>query len=285
MTSGNRLTDMEFDEISLVNRPANQLSKVVLFKNYEEPLSMSDSIEKGTGTRRKNGEISKPGYKKGHSSVAPSEDEEDEELDEAVARKKGKGYMKKDDEGSVDLPAEVYEYIESLESANAEMVDELEKVAQWVEEDEDIMKAADPAIVEIVKAAEERAEAAELIAKAERDFRLEREFIAKAGELDNLSVDPEAFGRVLKSAADTLDSEIFSAIAAVLQSANEMVGQGGLFEEVGKSTSFDNDEPMAQIEKAAARLIDADPEMTKAQAIAKAVDIDPTLYNSYVRGN
>jgi hypothetical protein len=30
---GNKLTDMEFDEVSLVTRPANQLSKVVLFKS------------------------------------------------------------------------------------------------------------------------------------------------------------------------------------------------------------------------------------------------------------
>ena len=71
----------------------------------------------------------------------------------------------------------------------------------------------------------------------------------------------------------------------MLQGANELVGQGGIFNEIGKSTSFDNDEPMARIEQAAARLIDADPEMSKAQAIAKAVDTDPTLYNSYVRGN
>ena len=207
MTSGNRLTDMEFDEISLVNRPANQLSKVVLFKSDEEPSGMTDSIEKGTGTRRKRGEISKPGYKKGHS-MAQSEDEDEMDEEEEMAMKAKKGYMKKDD-GAVDLPVEVYEYIESLESANAEMVDELEKVAAWVEDDDAIMKAADPAIVEIVKAAEERAEAAEQIAKAERDFRLEREFIAKAGELDNLSVDPEAFGRVLKSASEVLDAEVF----------------------------------------------------------------------------
>ena len=38
----NRLTDMEFDEISLVNRPANQLSKVVLFKSDAEAASMTD---------------------------------------------------------------------------------------------------------------------------------------------------------------------------------------------------------------------------------------------------
>ena len=39
--TANRLSDMEFDEVSLVTRPANQLSKVLLFKsdtNAEEEM-------------------------------------------------------------------------------------------------------------------------------------------------------------------------------------------------------------------------------------------------------
>lgn len=306
MTAGNRLTDMEFDEVSLVNRPANQLSKVVLFKSDEEPEDMTDDMEKGMKTKKRHADddeemVSKPGYgpnrmkrmdeevsKPGHYGKDDDMDD-DEKMAMLRAKKKGmqkgKGYMKKDDDAVVDLPSEVYDYIESLESANAEMVDELEKVAEWAFEDEDIMKSADPAIVEIVKAAEARAEAAEQIAKAERDFRMEREFVAKAAELDNLAIDPEAFGRVLKAAADVLDEDVFDAISAVLEGANELVNQGGLFEEVGKSSAFDNEGPMGQIEKAAARLIESDPEMTKAQAIAKAVEVDPSLYNSYLRGN
>ena len=67
---GNRLTDMEFDEVSLVTRPANQLSKVVLFKSdvsnseeivaeektveVEEVLEQAEeSVEKGYGMKMK----------------------------------------------------------------------------------------------------------------------------------------------------------------------------------------------------------------------------------------
>jgi len=46
---GNRLTDMEFDEVSLVTRPANQMSKVVLFKSDESPteeqVNPEDQVE------------------------------------------------------------------------------------------------------------------------------------------------------------------------------------------------------------------------------------------------
>lgn len=293
---GNRLSDMEFDEVSLVNRPANQLSKVVLFKSDEEPKMPGHYGKKQKMMDEEEEETPKPGHhskmdddedeeeeevsKPGHPDKMKDEDEDDESMKERMARLRA---MQKSDE-AVDLPGEVYDYIEALESANAEMVDELSKMAEFVEGEEEILKNADPAIVEIVKAAEERAQAAETIAKAERDFRLEREFIAKAAEFDRLPVDAAEFGPVLKAAAEVLTEEQFEAITSVLAAANESVAQGNLFTEVGKATSFANDSSMSQIEKAAARLREGS-EMTHAESIAKAVEADPSLYTEYLRGN
>ena len=288
---GNRLSDMEFDEVSLVNRPANQLSKVVLFKSDEEP-KMPGHYGKKRKMMDEEEEVSKPGHygkmkmmdedeeevsKPGHKM---KDDEDEETMKERMARLRA---MQKSDE-AIDLPGEVYDYIEALESANAEMVDELSKMAEFVEGEDELLKSADPAIVEIVKAAEERAEAAEQIAKAERDFRLEREFIAKAAEFDRLPVDAAEFGPVLKAAAEVLTEEQFDAITSVLAAANESVAQGNLFTEVGKATSFANDSSMSQIEKAAARLREGS-DMTRAESIAKAVEADPSLYTEYLRGN
>ena len=252
---GNRLSDMEFDEVSLVNRPANQLSKVVLFKS-------ADSEERAV-----------PGHK-------DKKMDEDEEEDSKSGHK-----MKKDDGEAIDLPSEVYEYIDALESANAEMVDELSKMAEYIEEETDILKSADPQIVEIVKAAEERAEAAEKIAKAERDYRIEQEFIAKAAEFSALSVDASTLGPVLKAAAEVMDEEAFGVIIDALSAANETVSESGLFSEVGKSTSFESGSSTDSIEKAAARLREEDTSLTHAQAISKAVELDPSLYTEYLRGN
>lgn len=281
MAVGNRLTDMEFDEISLVTRPANQLSKVILFKSDSESDEMTTENEIDTDEMESEDDVEK-GYGKG--KAMPMMDDEDEDEDEEEMGKMGRK-MKKDDD-TISLPTEVYEYIESLEAANAEMLDRLEKMDEEYEaQAQDILKSADPQIVAIVKAAEERAEAAEKIAKAERDHRLEREYVAKAAAFDALPVEAEKFGKVLKSAADALDSDTFDALMTVLNAANESISSGNIFAELGKSTSFENDGPMSEINKAAKRMQDQHPGMTHEQAIAKAVESDPNLYNVYLRGN
>ena len=291
---GNRLTDMEFDEISLVNRPANQLSKVVLFKSDAEAASMTDEsvVEEETTIddemtddsidKMGNGH-SKGKQKRRRKKGAPEIIIDDEEGDVNVT-KTGTNDIEKD---SVDLPSEVYEYISALEAANSELTEQVsknEEAAQQEAEQEDILKAADPEIVAIVKAAEERAEAAEVIAKAERDFRLEREFISKAQSLDNLSVDADAFGKVLKNAAEALSQEDFDALMSTLEGANSSVEAGAVFAEVGKASSFDNDGPTSALNKAAASLRESDSDLTPEQAIAKAVTEHPSLYEEYLKG-
>ena len=301
-TNGNRLTDMEFDEISLVTRPANQLSKVVLFKSdTPEQEHMTSENEQQNEVEKTKGDKMPEELKRRFGIDDESEDDEDEdemkkakmppamddEEDEEDDMDKmyGSKKMKKDD--VIDLPSEVYEYIEALEAANSEMSDQLEKFAAEESEavDTDILKSADPQIVAIVKAAEDRAAAAEKIAKAERDFRLEREFIGKAAELSALPAEAEAFGKVLKSVAEAVDEATFDTLMTVLTAANEGISTGNLFAELGKASAFDNDGPTGEINKAAARLIEANPGLTHEQAVAKAVDANPSLYNEYLRGN
>jgi len=301
-TNGNRLTDMEFDEISLVTRPANQLSKVVLFKSdtpEQEHMTseneQQNEVEKAKGDKmpeelkRRFGiddesEDDEDEDEMKKAKMPPAMDDEDDEEDD-MDKMYGSKKMKKDD--VIDLPSEVYEYIEALEAANSEMSDQLEKFAAEESEavDTDILKSADPQIVAIVKAAEDRAAAAEKIAKAERDFRLEREFIGKAAELSALPAEAEAFGKVLKSVAEAVDEATFDTLMTVLTAANEGISTGNLFAELGKASAFDNDGPTGEINKAAARLIEANPGLTHEQAVAKAVDANPSLYNEYLRGN
>ena len=301
---GNRLTDMEFDEVSLVTRPANQLSKVVLFKsdvsNSEEIVAeektvevepvleqAEESVEKGYGMgmkMKKKKEM--PAFiKEKMKEKEEMEMEEEEEEDEMPMKKmKNKGKMKKDDDDSVEIPSEVYDYIETLESANAELVDAIEKMAKEQQDEQDeILKSADPRLVEIVKGLEERASAAETIAKAERDHRLVQEYIAKASTLSNLPIKAEEFGSVLKNVAEALTEEQFSAIWQVLNAANSNLSKAGLFNEIGKSSTPDNDGPLANIEKVATALRQANPLLTREQSIAKAVETDANLYKQYIK--
>jgi hypothetical protein len=304
--TANRLTDMEFDEVSLVNRPANQLSKVLLFKsdtvtedemsNLEveevvseevtsEEVSAEESVEKGYG---------KMSMKKGKKKMPMMEmedEDEDMEGEESPMKKRNqkRSSMRKEDEsGEIEIPAEVFEYIESLESANAELMDSIEKMqnekdAELAQQEEEIFKSADPRLVQLIKSAEDRAVAAETIAKAERDFRLEREFVSKAQELGSLPLNADSFGIILKSAADVLTTEQYDAIWQVLSAANAQISAGGIFGEVGKSTVSGNDTSMSAIEQAAARLRQEDSSLSKEQAIAKAVSADASLYNQYIR--
>jgi len=298
---GNRLTDMEFDEVSLVTRPANQMSKVVLFKSDESPTEeqvnpedqveevveveveaevaeaevAEESVEKGSGMKMK---------KKKAVPAMVEEDMGEDGEEEMMTKKKSK--MKKGEE--IEIPSEVYDYIEALESANAELVDQVSKMAEEIEASEEeaqaeIFKSADPRLVELVKGLEERASAAEAIAKAERDHRLEQEFITKAATLGNLSVKAQEFGVMMKGIADSLTTEQFDAIWNVLTSANANLAKSGLFAEFGKSTTTDNDGPMSIIEKAASAIRQSNPTMTREQSIAKAVEADSNLYNQYIR--
>jgi hypothetical protein len=294
----NRLTDMEFDEISLVTRPANQLSKVVLFKSDEQQeQSVTTEVDKGYG---------KMGMKKKMKPMTDEEimamsEEEIAAMEDEEPMKKGSGMkrrgrpVRKDDdldeetsEDVIDLPNEVFEYISALESANAELLDQVEKLAKSVEvvaEEEDIMKSADPQIVALVKSFEERAKAAETIAKSERDFRLEREFVSKASTLNALPIESDSFGKVLKGVAESVSSEQFKVLWEVLSAANSALAESNLFTEVGKSGDFDNDGATSPINKAAERILATTPNLTREQAIAKALESDPNLYTAYLRGN
>ncbi len=274
MTTANQLTDMEFDEISLVTRPANQLSKVVLFKSDtdsgDEMAGVTDDELLEEELEDEEEEEMEKGANKLSQYMEDDEEEEDEDMEKS--------------DSSIDLPTEVYEYIEALENSNEALQAQINKIADdLAEEEQDIMKSASPEIQELVKSFEERASRAEEIAKAERDYRLEQEFIAKAETLSHLPVNAEEFGLALKKVAESVDAETFEAISSVLDGANEAVGNGTLFSEVGQSVSK-VDGPMDEVSKAAAALRQTHPALTQEQAIAKAVEENPSLYDSYRRG-
>jgi len=99
----------------------------------------------------------------------------------------------------------------------------------------------------------------------------------------NLPVKAEEFGVVLKSVAEALTEEQFGAIWQVLNAANSNLAKSGIFNEIGKSSTSNNDGPLASIEKVASALRLANPLMSREQSIAKAVESDANLYKQYIR--
>ncbi len=139
----------------------------------------------------------------------------------------------------------------------------------------------DAAKAEVAKAQEDAKEAGE-IAKAERDARLTREYIAKAETLTALPIKKDEFGPVLKAAAEKLTKDEFDAIDTVLKAANEQIAKGDLF----KSLGANGDGPKLEGAKAtatakAAELRKADPKLTEAAAMQQVFKADPELAAAY----
>jgi len=210
------------------------------------------------------------------------------------------------------LPPEVIQYIQQLEQAlaaasqgtnqpsgehqmedddvnpfgkSAEDLDDdeitfLEELSKSLE-DEDTREAVNKAM-EAVSKANERATEAETIAKAEREHRLNQEYIAKARAYTNLPVDAEEFGPVLKKLDETLSEDEQGIIEKVFNAANERVAAGGTFDEIGKR-GIDGYEAVSKLDAEAKALVEKTEGLTMEQARTQILEQDPSLYDEFLQ--
>jgi hypothetical protein len=215
-----------------------------------------------------------------------------------------------------DLPPEVVKYIEALEDALDSTVERVQKQDAEIagltkakkpeksdnedeEEDDDeddamkgdTMAKADPVIRqeiekmrrdhdEAIKKANDRAEAAEELAKSERTQRLTREFVAKASNMPMIAENPDELGTLLME-LNALDPAVGQKVETLFKAANEGLRQGGLFEEMGRHGGVVTSSPA--IDAAAEALRKEDPGLTPEQAVAKAYEDNPALYDEEIR--
>lgn len=177
------------------------------------------------------------------------------------------------------LDPEVKGYVEKLEDALLEARDELAKAAApETNEEEDIFKSADPAVQAAVEELRKRADEAESIAKAEREARLQREFIEKAQSFQNLPTANEELGSLLKTLAASLDEDTFGKIETVLREADGLIGKSA-WDEIGSgmtpSPSHDKAEELA-------KAMATEKGITYEQAYSEVLTEHPDLYNEYL---
>lgn len=187
-----------------------------------------------------------------------------------------------------DLDPEVAEYIESLESALDEVADagnlsdgDLAAALAEIDSDEATVEAvlakADPAIKALVskavEAAEERATAAEEIAKTERNERIKREYIEKAASFSALPIETPRLGEILKAVNEGLSEEDAAEVTRLLTAGDEAIGKS--FEETGTSHSTSVSK---SVDSAAEEIRKADPSLSYEQAVARAYESNPSLY-------
>jgi hypothetical protein len=198
--------------------------------------------------------------KDGDEKKAPAEKANEEEKKKKKPGEYGYGYPVKKADGSWDLSKVPEELRPSFETI-------------FKEHEELVKKAAE---------AEQKAAATEAVLKAERDERLRKEWIAKAAEYKHLPAKPEEFGLVLKALSEKAPEEL-AKLEQVLKAADEQIGQGALFKEVGSGAAPVGGTAWAKIEAAANALVQKDDKLTHEQAIRKAIELHPELYEEHVK--
>ena len=132
---------------------------------------------------------------------------------------------------------------------------------------------ADKALAEIKKSNED------LNAKlnAEIDARVTKEYVAKAAEFKHLAINAEEYGPILKKMAEN-DKAGYEKQLEILKAADE--AQAKLFVESGASGEAEGN-AYSVIEKEAVAIMKESKGLTKAQAVAKALEAKPELYEQY----
>lgn len=134
-----------------------------------------------------------------------------------------------------------------------------------------VPEASRPAIEAIYKSNQElvkKAATLETELKAERDARLDREFVAKAAEFKNLTTPKEELVKVMK-ALHGVSKEQYDAYLGTLKAADEQVAKSALFTEIGTTKGAAGADSWTQIEKAVEGIVaKSGGKQTKEQATA-----------------
>lgn len=262
----NNLTDMEIDEISTVDKAANQHSRFVIAKRAPEEEEMPQL----------------------YNQEGQPLNEQDLEFGDIVYDDQGQAYEYVEDTG--DAPEDKAEekdkelaavgksaFFEKPETSNGpsgftqSVLEELSKAFSDADRDKVIAKALGR-VEELEKAQNKALE----IAKAERDLRLTREYISKAAEY-NLPVDPKELGPVLYRMAETMSYEDCAVIAKCLETAGTI-----LFEEAGYQGGGDNSDVYSQVTLAAQEQFGKSESYDPVHAINSVFDMNPDAYDEYL---
>lgn len=278
------LSDMFFDEVSLVPSGDDSMARVALAKAARN--------DKNGDRRSASSTVVRQQAKRGTP----------------MPRERQQATISKD-----ELPDAVVEYIDAMEDALDDAFDAL--VASGVidedgnvidgggdpgdpgdagaggatdDERELALAKADPAVRAYIEKADAdreqlRKDAAEArdIAKAEQDERVRRDFVSKAATDYAFIGAADDVGSLLCK-LHKADPEAAAKVEELFKAANAKIDQADIFQEIGKlGTGSDPSDVQAK----ATELRKADPSLTEAQARAKVYEDDPALYDATVKGS
>lgn len=304
MSRVKKLTDIEIDEISVVDRPANQHGLIAFSKstgigdgpNHEEDsMPDEDAIFSAEGNEvnpdeLQHGDVVYDGEGNEYVYV-----DDDEEIPEPVGKaglpglgraaftqgmktnaKEAGAYIKRNKVpfgvGAAGLGAAGGAYA-LKKSAGDEVLEALSKAVTDEDRDAIIAKALDE--VEVYKAqAVEVAKQLEL----EQDLRITSEYISKAAEY-NLPVAPDVLGPILKAVATVLTDEQLDVLDALFEAVGD-----ALYDEVGYVGDTDNQSVLNQVNGYADELV-GKADISKAEAVVAMFEANPSAYEAYLAEN
>jgi hypothetical protein len=272
-----RVTDMVIDEISLVDRPANQHATIVLAKRDNQEAAVGSYYD------QQGDEVDVNTLE--HGDVVFDEDMGVHWWDNGVDDPP-EGFVRKEEpEPELVLAKNSPFGAPTRAPASSPSIDTLRQELSKAISDGDHSAVISKALDEIAKF-EARTNAAESIAKSERDLRLNREYIAKAAEY-NLPVEPDELGPVLKAMweAEAEHGVLPEGSCAVIHKALSTAG-AILFEELGyegQQAASVGDEVEAYVsQQVDAQVAKGATTLSKAQATREFYRENPQAYAEYL---
>lgn len=263
------LRDLIVEFGSLVDDPANKDARVMLFKRNEATdvaappdvavQAVTDTLEKvGAKMSRTRLQALKAAVQNLNRllmEVGGASDDEEDDDEEGMGMKGKEKAEKRDDAEKVEAAATAEKPVEKVTEPSAETPQpDADLVAKMQAERDVLMK---------------RLEAAEEMAKAEREARLTREWIEKARVYSHLPTTADAFGPVLKRANESLSAEDFAELERLFKAADEHIAKSALYTDAGRSVGASEDSASARLNKLAQALVDEGKVKHFADAISK----------------
>lgn len=252
------LFNMEIDEVSLVDKGANQHARVTIAKRAPEEDVMPDLFSEDGSPVDENalqdGDIVFDDEGNAYQFEAGADEDADEREPESVGKS---AFFGGEQETQSSFAEEIRAEL-SKAFSNSESREVLSKAAQRIDQLE----------AQIAKSEE--------VAKSERDLRLTREYISKAAEY-NLPVDPAELGPVLYRMAETMSYDDCSVIAKCLEGAGNMI-----FEEIGNIGGGDNGDVMSLVEQHAVEIGKSSESANFAKNVETVFDQNPEAYEEYL---
>jgi hypothetical protein len=301
--SVSKLVDLDIDEVSLVDRSANQHSLVSFSKslasgvvtNPEESMSADFAVFNDAGEQIDADDL-EPGdvvYDETGEQLVIVEADDDEvgkaATDVALrasgaARGKTPSWMSRNRRklligggtaagvGAVGGGAYAMNRRgdEVGKSLSASILEDFSKAVTERDREEIIAKAMDE-----VSKAQEIASEALAYAESEHDARMEEAFISKAAEY-NLPVSPEVFGPILKSLAYALEDEELEILDAIFNAVGD-----ALYNEIGYVGESSNSSVLDQVDALAGEYVGKS-DLSHAQAVTAMFEANPSAYDAYI---